>query len=67
MIGPLRRLHRIEEQRIMTTLMINGERHDIDVDPTTPLLWVIREQAGLKSHTIDQGYSKCDTRCAARL
>jgi len=25
-------------------LTINGKSHEVDVDPTTPLLWVIREQ-----------------------
>ena len=29
-------------------LTINGKSHEVDVDPTTPLLWVIREQIGLK-------------------
>src|SRR5258706_6634937 len=28
-------------------LTINGKSHEVDVDPTTPLLWVIREQVGL--------------------
>ena len=27
----------------MVALTINGQAHNIDVDPTTPLLWVIRE------------------------
>ena len=31
----------------MITLTINGETQDFDVDPSTPLLWVIREQANL--------------------
>ena len=25
-------------------LTINGKSHEVDVDPTTPLLWVIREE-----------------------
>ena len=32
---------------MMITLNINGETHAVDVDPATPLLWVIREQIGL--------------------
>jgi hypothetical protein len=28
-------------------LTVNGTRHTIDADPTTPLLWVIREHLGL--------------------
>ena len=31
----------------MITLTINGESHTVDVDPTTPLLWVIRDYVGL--------------------
>ena len=31
----------------MAKLLINGENVDIDVDGTTPLLWVLREQLGL--------------------
>jgi CO/xanthine dehydrogenase Mo-binding subunit len=31
----------------MLRLNINGASHDIDVDPETPLLWVIRDYAGL--------------------
>src|SRR3954449_5007184 len=35
------------ERENMVALTINGQSHSIDVDPTTPLLWVIREQVGL--------------------
>ena len=31
----------------MLTLNINGETHSVDVDPATPLLWVIRDYVGL--------------------
>ena len=31
----------------MARLNINGKVRDIDVEGDTPLLWVIREQAGL--------------------
>ncbi len=31
----------------MAKLTINGTTHDINVEPDTPLLWVIREQVGL--------------------
>ena len=30
----------------MVRLTINGKSQDVDVDPNTPLLWVIREQVG---------------------
>ena len=31
----------------MIQLNINGKSHQVDVEPDTPLLWVIREQVGL--------------------
>ena len=36
----------------MPRLTVNGKSHDIDVDPNTPLLWVLREQVGLTGHQI---------------
>lgn len=43
----------------MITLNINGERHTLEVDPTTPLLWVIREQAGLIGTKFGCGIAQC--------
>jgi isoquinoline 1-oxidoreductase subunit alpha len=31
----------------MPHLTINGKAHEVDVDPDTPLLWVIREWIGM--------------------
>ncbi|MEY3970568.1 MAG: hypothetical protein RLZZ80_266, partial [Pseudomonadota bacterium] len=31
----------------MAKLNVNGKSRNVDVDPSTPLLWVIREQLGL--------------------
>ena len=50
----------------MTTLTINGERHDVDIDPTTPLLWVIREQAGLIGTKFGCGIAQCGA-CTVHL
>jgi len=41
------------------TLNINGEKHELDVDPATPLLWVIRENAGLTGTKFGCGISQC--------
>jgi len=30
----------------MARFSVNGQSHNIDVDPSTPLLWVLREQVG---------------------
>jgi isoquinoline 1-oxidoreductase alpha subunit len=50
----------------MITLTINGERHDIDVDPSTPLLWVIREQIGLTGTKFGCGIAQCGA-CTVHL
>lgn len=43
----------------MTSVTINGKVHEFDVDPTTPLLWVIREQAGLTGTKFGCGIAQC--------
>ena len=43
----------------MVALTINGQSHNIDVDPNTPLLWVIREQAGLTGTKYGCGIAQC--------
>ena len=43
----------------MVRLTINGKAHDVDVDPSTPLLWVIREQVGLTGTKYGCGISMC--------
>jgi len=50
----------------MITLNINGEIHEVDVDPTTPLLWVIREQAGLTGTKYGCGIAQCGA-CTVHL
>ena len=43
----------------MVALTINGQSHNVDVDPTTPLLWVIREQVGLTGTKYGCGVAQC--------
>jgi len=43
----------------MARLSINGKIHNIDVEPNTPLLWVIREQAGLTGTKYGCGVAQC--------
>jgi isoquinoline 1-oxidoreductase alpha subunit len=38
---------------------VNGQSHDIDVDPSTPLLWVLREQVGLTGTKYGCGIAQC--------
>ena len=43
----------------MVRLSINGKTHEVDVDPNTPLLWVIREQVGLTGTKYGCGIAQC--------
>jgi isoquinoline 1-oxidoreductase alpha subunit len=41
------------------SLIVNGQRRDADVDPNTPLLWVIREDLGLTGTKYGCGIAQC--------
>ena len=43
----------------MTKLKINGKLLDIDIDGSTPLLWVLREQLGLTGTKYSCGIGLC--------
>jgi isoquinoline 1-oxidoreductase subunit alpha len=43
----------------MISLTINGKSHNIDVEPDTPLLWVIRENVGLTGTKYGCGVAQC--------
>jgi isoquinoline 1-oxidoreductase alpha subunit len=45
----------------MITLNVNGKPYRVDADPTTPLLWVIREQLGLTGTKYGCGIAQCGT------
>ncbi len=50
----------------MITLNINGESRTVDVDPTTPLLWVIRDYVGLIGTKFGCGIAQCGA-CTVHL
>ena len=50
----------------MITLTINGKALDFDIDPATPILWVIREQAGLTGTKFGCGIAVCGA-CTVHL
>jgi isoquinoline 1-oxidoreductase alpha subunit len=50
----------------MITLKINGETREFEVDPKTPILWVIREQAGLTGTKFGCGIAQCGA-CTVHL
>ena len=41
------------------SLNVNGQLRDLDVDPGTPLLWVIREDLGLTGTKYGCGIAQC--------
>ena len=50
----------------MVTLNINGKVHEVDVEPETPLLWVVREQIGLTGTKYGCGIAQCGA-CSVHL
>jgi isoquinoline 1-oxidoreductase alpha subunit len=40
-------------------LTINGERHELDVDESTPLLWVLRDRLGMTGTKFGCGVAQC--------
>jgi isoquinoline 1-oxidoreductase alpha subunit len=40
-------------------LNINGKTHDVDIEPETPLLWVIRDSVGLTGTKFGCGIAQC--------
>jgi len=47
-------------------ISVNNQQHEIDVDPQTPLLWVIREQLGLIGTKFGCGIAQCGA-CTVQL
>jgi aerobic-type carbon monoxide dehydrogenase small subunit (CoxS/CutS family) len=43
----------------MANITVNGTRHQIDVEPETPLLWVLREELGLTGTKFGCGIAQC--------
>lgn len=43
----------------MARLTINGETREVEAEPDTPLLWVIREQVGLTGTKFGCGIAQC--------
>jgi isoquinoline 1-oxidoreductase alpha subunit len=43
----------------MLEINVNGKMHSVDVEPDTPLLWVLREQVGLTGTKYGCGIAQC--------
>jgi isoquinoline 1-oxidoreductase subunit alpha len=47
-------------------LRVNGQRHGVDVDPATPLLWVLRDHLGMTGTKYGCGIAQCGA-CTVHL
>src|SRR5688500_13467984 len=47
-------------------LDVNGTRHELDVDPSTPLLWVLRDHLGMTGTKFGCGIAMCGA-CTVHL
>jgi isoquinoline 1-oxidoreductase alpha subunit len=43
----------------MAALSVNGKSHEVNADPNTPLLWVLREHVGLTGTKYGCGIAAC--------
>jgi isoquinoline 1-oxidoreductase subunit alpha len=43
----------------MTTFTLNGKRTTVDVDPSTPILWAVRDELGLTGTKFGCGMAQC--------
>ena len=50
----------------MIRLTVNNVRHEVDVDPETPLLWVLRDNLGLTGTKYSCGTAECGA-CTVHL
>jgi isoquinoline 1-oxidoreductase alpha subunit len=50
----------------MVTLIVNGQRHELDVPGDVPLLWILREELGLTGTKFGCGMALCGA-CTVHL
>ncbi|MCB1687311.1 MAG: (2Fe-2S)-binding protein [Halioglobus sp.] len=48
------------------TLQVNGQSHALDIDPSTPLLWVLRDHLGMTGTKFGCGIAQCGA-CTVHL
>jgi isoquinoline 1-oxidoreductase alpha subunit len=48
-----------QREKTMPTLIINGQRHEVTVEPDTPLLWVLRDTLGMTGTKYGCGIAQC--------
>ena len=50
----------------MINLKVNGKAYNVDVDPSTPILWVLRDELGLMGTKFGCGVAQCGS-CTVHL
>ena len=50
----------------MVAVTINGQRHELDIEAETPLLWVLRDELGLTGTKYGCGIAQCGA-CTVHL
>jgi isoquinoline 1-oxidoreductase alpha subunit len=50
----------------MIALTVNGQQHNLDIEPETPLLWVLRDELGLTGTKYGCGIAQCGA-CSVQL
>jgi isoquinoline 1-oxidoreductase alpha subunit len=50
----------------MINLTVNGQKHTLDLEPETPLLWVLRDELGLTGTKFGCGIAQCGA-CSVHL
>jgi len=43
----------------LITILVNGKPHQLDIEPETPLLWVLRDELGLTGTKFGCGIAQC--------
>ena len=49
-----------------TTITVNGRSREVDADPATPLLWVLRDHLGMTGTKYGCGVAQCGA-CTVQL
>jgi isoquinoline 1-oxidoreductase alpha subunit len=50
----------------MISITVNGQKHTLDLEPETPLLWVLRDELGLTGTKFGCGIAQCGA-CTVHL
>lgn len=48
-----------EGERMKIEFRVNGKKHEVDVDPSTPLLWVLRDHLNMTGTKFGCGIAQC--------